>query len=164
MMRNYFGVILISMLSLLIGCTPQGNDPAKMIESAKALDQQFLDAYNNRDVDALMDTYWNSPELVNYPPGILETVGWEATKDAIMEESANMPDFSLELTERNYKVAGEMVIGWGKWRMTITLPEGDPIAMEGRFTDVKAEKNSKWVYILDHASVPLPPPPPPENK
>ena len=28
----------------------------------------------------------------------------------------------------------------------------------GRYTDVKAQRDGKWVYIIDHASVPLPPP------
>ena len=31
--------------------------------------------------------------------------------------------------------------------------------VEGRFSDVKAQKDGKWVYIIDRASVPLPPPP-----
>lgn len=30
--------------------------------------------------------------------------------------------------------------------------------MMGRYTDIKAERDGKWVYIMDHASMPLPPP------
>lgn len=30
--------------------------------------------------------------------------------------------------------------------------------MRARYSDVKAKRDDKWVYIFDHASVPLPPP------
>ena len=35
-----------------------------------------------------------------------------------------------------------------------------PQIIEGRYTDVKRMHDGKWVYVMDHASVPLPPPPP----
>jgi hypothetical protein len=31
--------------------------------------------------------------------------------------------------------------------------------LDGRFTDVKTQRDGKWVYILDHASAPMPGPP-----
>ena len=31
----------------------------------------------------------------------------------------------------------------------------------GRFTDVKGQRDGKWVYLMDHGSVPLMPPPAP---
>ena len=41
----------------------------------------------------------------------------------------------------------------------MTGPDGEPLQMEGRYTDAKAERDGKWVYLVDHASVPIPPPP-----
>jgi hypothetical protein len=29
---------------------------------------------------------------------------------------------------------------------------GDPVTLHGRFTDVAAKRNGRWVYIVDHAS------------
>jgi ketosteroid isomerase-like protein len=55
--------------------------------------------------------------------------------------------------------AGDVVIGWGLWRVTVAGPDGAPVEVVGRYTDVKAERDGTWVYILDHASAPLPPPP-----
>jgi ketosteroid isomerase-like protein len=151
--------MLGTVLGLFISCAPKGEDPEKMIQAAKDLDHNFIEAYNNRDVDGIMDTYWNSPELVSFPPGIMETRGWEATKEAISEEFANAPDFVLELTETNNIVVGDVVLGFGKWRFTISIPEAEPMIVEGRYSDVKAKRDGKWVYILDHASAPMPPPP-----
>jgi len=129
-----------------------------MIAGAKALDQQFVTAYKKGDVDGVMAAYWNSPELVSYPPDAMETRGWRATKENLIHFFATVPGPDLELTEVNYKVAGDVVLSWGKWRLTLATPGGET-ALEGRYTDVKAKRDGKWVYILDHASVPLAPPP-----
>jgi ketosteroid isomerase-like protein len=155
--------MLGTVLTIFISCAPKGEDPEKMVQAADELDKKFIEAYNDRDADALMETYWNSPDLVSFPPGKMETRGWEATKNAIEEEFANAPEFVLELTETNNVVVGDAVLGYGKWRFTISIPDADPMIMEGRFSDVKANRDGKWVYILDHASAPLPPPPPPEE-
>jgi ketosteroid isomerase-like protein len=54
-------------------------------------------------------------------------------------------------------VAGDVVIGWGKWRMGIPLPNGESIVVDGRYTNVVAKRDGKWVYILAHVSVPFTP-------
>lgn len=164
MKRMFLGVLLLAAFGLFLGYVPKSDNSEKMIAAAKKLDQQFMTAYNNRDAAAIMACYWNSPELVSYPPDALEVHGWQAAKEGLEEAFAHMPpDAKLELTESSYKVAGDVVIGWGKWRMTMRGPEGEAMTMDGRYTDVKAERDSKWVLIHDHASVPMAPPPPPDE-
>lgn len=153
---QYF--LFLATLSFMIGCTTQMQDPQKMLAAAKALDQQFIDAYNSGDVDAIMDTYWNSPDLVSFPPDMMEVRGWEANKEALTKTFAEQSGGKLELIESNNTVVGNAVIGTGRWRFTMTMPGGVSMVVEGRYTDVKTERNGKWVYIIDHASVPLPPP------
>ena len=148
-----------TLLILFISCAPKGEDSEKMVQAANDLDNKFIEAYNDRNVDALMETFWNSPELVSFPPGMMETRGWEETKATFGEEFANAPEFVLELTESNNVVVGDAVLGYGKWRFTISIPDADPMILEGRYSDVKAKRDGKWVYILDHASAPMPPPP-----
>ncbi len=152
-------LIIGIVLSLFINCAPQGEDPAKMVQAANELDKKFIEAYNNRDTDSIMETYWNSPDLVSFPPGVMESLGWEATKKAMQEEFANAPDFVLELTESNIVAVGDAIVGYGKWRYTIKIPNAEPMIVEGRYSDVKAKRDGKWVYILDHDSASLPPPP-----
>lgn len=164
MKRMFLGVVLLAAFSLFLGYTPKSDNSEKMIAAAKKLDEQFLAAYNNRDAAALTACYWNSPELVSYPPDMLEVRGWQAVKETMEQGFANLPkDAKLEMIDTNYKAAGDVVIGWGKWRMTMTGPEGEAMTMNGRYTDVKAERDGKWVYIHDHASVPMAPPPPDED-
>lgn len=155
----FFGGLLLLVIGLSVSWTENKESPEQMIASAKALDQQFVESFSKGDVDGVMATYWNSPDLVSYPPDSMEVRGWQAAKDALAQSFSQMPGASLELLESNNKVEGDVVLGFGKWRLTITPPEGDPMVINGRYTDVKAKRDGKWVYILDHASVPLPPPP-----
>jgi len=159
MKKIYLASLVLAALGFVLGCAPKGENPEHMIAAARALDQQFVAAYGKGDVDGVMATYWNSPDLVSYPPDAMETRGWRATRENLTHFFATVPGADLELTEMNYKVAGDMVLSWGRWRLTMTSPAGESTAIEGRYSDVKAKRDGKWVYILDHASVPLPPPP-----
>jgi ketosteroid isomerase-like protein len=160
MTRVFHSIVLFTVLVSTINCagqTSQGASQEQMIEAAKSLDQRIVAAINKGDVDAVMATYWNSPELVFYAPDALELRGWQAVKNALAESFARTPGAKLELLESNYQVAGDVVIGSGKWRMTIPSQTG-VTELLGRYTDVKTQKDGKWVYTLDHSSVPLPPP------
>lgn len=150
--------MLLALLGLIISCAPQGENEEQMLKDAKALDQKFVEAYNNSDVDGVMETYWNSPDLVSYPPGDMEENGWDDVKKGIKQFFNSVKDINLILTDMNYKAAGDVVISWGTWTMTMPDGNGGRMEMKGRYTDVKAKRDGKWVYIMDHASVPLPPP------
>lgn len=152
-------VVLLSACAPATPAVPPGPTDAEKLSAAEALDQRFLDAFNKGDVDALMATYWNSPKLVSFGPDGMGTTGWEAAKVASAEMVKMMPGAKLEFLTHNNDVHGDAVIGWGTWKMTIPTP-GGPQVMEGRFSDVKMQHDGKWVYVMDHASVPLPPPPP----
>jgi len=165
-MKSIMKSIVVLSLCLFVsgeifsGCTPAGDTPEEMIAAARALDDRFAEAYSKADVDAMMECYWNDPEVVLFDPGGMRTIGWENIRASMIETFAAAPGGKLELTERNDKIAGDVVIGWGLWSFTMITPDGSPFIMEGRYTDVKAKRDGKWVYIIDHASVPLPPEPP----
>lgn len=138
---------------------PPGPTPAEMMTAANELDQRFLAAFNKGDVDAVMAAYWNSPDLISVGPDGMGTKGWDAAKAAMAEAFKTMPGAQLENLSHRNDVHGDMVLGSGTWKLTIPIP-GAPQVIEGRYTDVKMMHDGKWVYVMDHASVPLPPPPP----
>jgi uncharacterized protein (TIGR02246 family) len=133
--------------------------PEQMIAAAKALDAEFFRAFNAGDANAVAATYWHSPDVVSYPPDAMEVRGWDAIKAEFTKAFTSMSGAKLESTEAHYLVAGEFVFTWGRWKMTMPGPDGTPVSMEGRYTDVKAKRDGKWVFIQDHASVPMAPPP-----
>jgi ketosteroid isomerase-like protein len=152
-----------ALLAALAACAPKPvvPDTAKMVEQAKALDARFIAAFNAGDAAAVMDTYENSPELVSYPPDALEAIGYDAVKAGYEKSFAGMPGGKLELIDPHYRAIGDAVLSYGRWKMVMPNPQGGaPIELTGRFTDVKAERNGKWVYLVDHASVPFAPPAP----
>jgi ketosteroid isomerase-like protein len=155
-------ILVLAAVAVVGGAASLGEKPEQMIAAAKALDKQFIDGINGRDVDGTMATCWNSPDYREYPPDTLEVRGWQAAKaeTAKMFADTNLmpPGATFQVTEANYKVAGDVVIGWGKYRMKIPLPNGESIAQDGRYMNVVEKHDGRWVYILAHESVPFAPP------
>ncbi|MFH0793386.1 MAG: hypothetical protein V2A74_05075 [bacterium] len=70
MRRLFVYALLFAAATQLIGCAtmcPSCHKSQEMIASAQALDHRFIEAFNKGDVDAAMENYWNSPDLVIYP-------------------------------------------------------------------------------------------------
>ncbi|MFQ5674850.1 MAG: YybH family protein [bacterium] len=68
-------------------------------------------ASSHGDVDGVMAMYWNSPDLVSYPPDAMEAHGWRAVRDDLRRFFDSVSGAKLELLETNYKVAGDVVFG-----------------------------------------------------
>jgi ketosteroid isomerase-like protein len=136
---------------------PAGPTPAELKAAADQLDQDFIAAFNKGDAAAVMTNYWNSPDLVTAAPDTM-AVGYSNAQAGAEAMFKGMPGAQLELVTKNNRVEGSVVIGWGTWRLTIPA-KPKPQVIEGRYTDVKAMKDGKMVYLMDHGSVPLPPPP-----
>lgn len=156
-LRGLFASCLIASLVPAVGFTAE--TPEQMIAGAKAVDASFLKAFNAGDVDGLAATYWKSSDVVSMPPDAMILRGWDAIHEGFKKMMATMSGAKLEMTESHYSVSGDVVLTWGLWRLTMAGQDGKPMTMEGRYSDVKAKRDGKWVYIVDHASAPLSPPP-----
>lgn len=160
--------LCLALLTVFAACAPAppaapaGPTPAELKTAADELDQKFLTAFNKGDAPGLMATYWNSPDLVSAGPETM-TTGYAAAQAEADAMFKAMPGAKLEFLSHHNRVEGSVVLGWGTWRITIPA-QPTPQVVEGRFTDVKAMKDGKMVYLMDHASVPLPPPPPDVKK
>ena len=157
--RVMFAMLAVT-LGLIVGCAqaPQGPTAEEMVSAANALDQAFIEAFNRGDADAIASLYWNSPEVVSFPPDVLQARGLVAIQDANAKFFTAMQGAKLELTESHQMPAGDVVVGWGLWHITMPAPDGGAVELAGRYTDVKAERDGTWVYLIDHASAPLPAP------
>ena len=166
MPKNIFRNIALAMLLMAFSATfacspaPLKVDTAAMIESAKKLDEQFLDAFNKRDAEAMSALYWNNPEVVSFQSDQMVAHGPAEIKAYFAKGMPAMPaETKLEILEAHYVPAGDVILGWGLYRMTMPGPDGKNVELLGRFSDVKAERAGKWVFVMDHGSVPLAPPP-----
>ncbi len=117
----------------------------------------FLKAVNSADVDGIVALYRD--DAVSYPPDAIEAKGKDAIRKTWVDLFAQYTA-KLELVDSFYENHGDTSTAWGRFTMTLTPKAGgEPMKIEGRYSDTAIKEKGKWLYIVDHASVPLPPPP-----
>jgi ketosteroid isomerase-like protein len=58
-------------------------------------------------------------------------------------------------------VGGDYIMNIGRWEQAATGPDGKPVTVVIRTTELLHKgADGKWRYLVDHASIGLPPPPP----
>ena len=141
---------------LFAGCAPvvEQVDTDAMLASAHALDETFLEAMNNGDLEAVVACY--AEDAVSMDPGSMMATGRAAIRESFGGFFSSMQGAHIEILESHDLICGDAVASYGLLRITVPGPDGSETAMEGRFTDLKAERDGKWVYLLDHASFPMP--------
>jgi ketosteroid isomerase-like protein len=107
-------------------------------------------------VEAIVALY--APDAVLFPPDAMMAKG----TDEIRKSYEFLNDFtvqSFEMLEANHEIQGNIAFSWGQFKASLQPKAGgEPMTMEGRFSDVSKKVGGKWLYIVDHASVPITPP------
>jgi uncharacterized protein (TIGR02246 family) len=124
----------------------------------KMVDAAWMRAANANDLEAMMACYADNAVL--YPPDSMEAKGKDAIRESFRGMLAAFTIREARIVSATYETRGDISTGWGRFVLTL-VPKagGEPMAMEGRFTEVAQKKGNRWYYIADHASLPLPPPP-----
>jgi len=124
-------------------------------DGAKMVDDAWKAAVLAGNLDAVVALY--APDAVMYPPDAMSVVGTEAIRE-------NWTGFLATFTvnevsfEGRYGTEGDVSWGAGLWKLTVTpKPDGEPMVLEGRASSVCKKIDGKWLYLVDHASMPMPP-------
>jgi ketosteroid isomerase-like protein len=120
--------------------------------------EAFVKAMKAGDLDAVAALY--APDAVSYPPDQMLAQGREAIRDS-WGGLLNAFDVSeIVISNAHHETRGDFSTAWGQFKMVL-VPKGggEPVVMEGRFADAAELVDGEWQYVMDHASVPLPPPP-----
>jgi len=134
---------------LLLGTAVQAND------SPEALQEAFMAALRANDAAGLAACY--TDDAVNFPVDSLVGTGpasvmasWNGFFSAFKVVEANLSRGHLE-------THGDTAIAWGLFTL-LAEPAGggDAVEMKGRYMDVSRNVDGKWLYVADHASMPLP--------
>lgn len=159
-------LVFTILTTLIAGCTGDSKmaqdemSEAELIAEAEKLDSLFLVAFNSGDAEAMMNLYWNSPDLRAYYPMDMKLDGYNAIKASYVRDFTSSKGAIMEYLEVKNIPFKNGVVGHGTFRITMPMEGSDPMVFDGRFTEVKAMRDGKMVVVLDHASMPLPPPPP----
>ncbi|MEM1320428.1 MAG: DUF4440 domain-containing protein [Bacteroidota bacterium] len=138
--------LLFSLLFLSLSLQAQFD---KDVDEVQAQLVKQAESWNAGDLDAFMETYWNSDQLQFIgPQGV--TYGWQETLDGYKERypnKATMGELSFEIidvTRRGRKVIS--MIG----RFFLKTDMGN---MQGSFLLLWQKKKGQWVIVADHTSV-----------
>ena len=126
---------------------------------ARAHSEAFGRACASGKLDAVLALY-EDDAIVVWPGQGEEVKG----KPAIAKLAANLcngkdPAPTLKAIEGRQLGKG-YVVTHGTWEQPAKGPDGKPTTLVIRTTEVLKETGGKWRYVVDHASIGLPPPPP----
>ena len=123
-----------------------------------AVDQAWIKAITANDLEAVIALY--APDAVMYPPDVMTAKGKDAIRENYRGLLSAMTVQSAVLTDSHSETLGDTSFGWGRFTLKM-VPKagGDPVLMEGRYTAVAKKIGGKWLYVADHASLPMPPSP-----
>lgn len=159
MKKPFFYLLPVLSILLLFSCNEPAHSNQEMVQAARELDIRFIECLNKKDLEGVMACYWKSPDLVMYAPGELELNGYEAVKESFTRFFSMPGTAKHEIYDTHYRIyGGNAIVGRGKLRVTIPATDsiGKSLVMEGRYTETIEYKDGQWLYVLNHASVPLP--------
>jgi uncharacterized protein (TIGR02246 family) len=147
-----FPSIAIQLLSLglviLVGTAGAAESPAKV------LDDRFLKALNANDVKAIVACY--ADDAVIYPPDTFMARGKDAIRLSWEKFLGQFRISQARISDVRYLDMGARSVGWGIVEFMMTPSAGgDALPMKARFTSVYEKRDGRWVFISDHASLPM---------
>ena len=124
-------------------------------DSPKALQDAFVQAMENNDADGLAACYTN--DAVSYAVDVMAGVGPNFVRDSWNAFFAVYTVKAISLSETHMETFGNTAAAWGLFTMLVEpVDGGEATEMRGRYMDVAKKVDGNWLYIADHASVPLP--------
>ena len=144
-------VVCPAIVLLATACRPAaqtGGDAS--VAEVRAVWNGQADAWNRGDLDAFMNGYWKSPDLVFFSNGA-ETRGWQQTLERYRAsyQAAGKHMGALDFPQLEFKRLGpEAVLARGRWRLK--MPDGKEST---GMTSVLFQKLPEgWRIVHDHSS------------
>ena len=126
-------------------------------QGIKDLDAAWVKAAKAGDVEGLVKLY--APTAVTYMPDEMRAKGTEEIRASFQKFLGASNVTAMTLTQDFETTSGNLAASSGIFSMTVEPKTGGAAqTMEGRYSSVAVRKNGKWMYVSDHASLPLPPP------
>ncbi|MFN8322119.1 MAG: hypothetical protein U0T74_05625 [Chitinophagales bacterium] len=147
---------MLLIMTLISNCKQPSNHQftkEDMIAEAEKLDEQYISSLNVENLDGVMSCYWNDSNLFVYAPGDILFTNWDSLKFSFKRYFESVEGGKNELFDVKHKIVGDFIVEWGKRRNTLygTNPKVPPMILENQYMAIVANKNGKWVYVVDHA-------------
>jgi uncharacterized protein (TIGR02246 family) len=157
-------VYLAAAILILLGIAPgashlsaQANSEVDDKAAIKALYDEYNNAFNKKDVNAIMAVY--APDVFVFdaiPPREYPT--WDAYKKDWQDLFTTFPGpVTNSISELNITVVGSVAYTHSIDDTTFTGSDGTKTRFVVRFTDVLRKSNGKWRIVQEHVSFPVDP-------
>ena len=152
-MRRFSHALLLALLFSSISFATATAAPA----GAQGVDEAWRKAITANDVNAIVTLY--SQDAVMWLPDAPEAKGREAIRKSCADLLAANTVTAASLANTHYQISGDLSVGWGDFNLVLAPKAGgNPVSLSGRFSVIARKEDSKWVYVVDHASAhPAPP-------
>ncbi len=126
-------------------------------ESPQALQDAFMAGVITNDADAIAACY--TDDAVNFTLDSMMGIGPESARQSWGSFFEAFDVDKAELSETHLEVHGDTAIAWGLFLIVATPAGGsEPVEFRGRYMDIARRIDGRWLYVADHASMPLPAP------
>ena len=153
-MRRLLALPTVS-LFLALGCSPTTGDPAQgddldaeraaLVEADRAMFEDF--STSDSPLDALMAHFVDDANVL--APDVPIALGKENSR-AIFAALEAMPGYSLTWSPSKGDASGDLGYTIGTYRIETQDPEGNPIAIDGKYMTVwKKQPDGTWRVGVD---------------
>jgi ketosteroid isomerase-like protein len=166
--------ILLALVALVaaFGCQQKAEQPAPATPAAiaapdsaaiaaikeelAAAQQQYAQAWNNKDINFVSECWSHDPDIMLIPPATRERlVGFDAVKDWYQKNFDSMDKIDFKIHELMIKVTPDgnsAVITYYVENDFTDKATGKPVKMTPRVCVVKTRQDGKWKQIFGDAS------------
>jgi uncharacterized protein (TIGR02246 family) len=122
--------------------------PIQQAATPKELHRLFVEAFNRRDVETLVDLYEPDAAMVPKPHQLAR--GEEAIRRALEQLLSLKGTFVL--TTSYVIEAADLALLRGEWQLNGTGPDGRNIETTGNDIEVaRRQADGTWRFVIDHA-------------
>jgi uncharacterized protein (TIGR02246 family) len=125
----------------------------------RAVSDAFAKAVAAGDVPAIVALYRDDASVIW--PGQGEEAKGKPAIEALAKKLVAQKNGTIVLKSQESIPLGDgYIVNVGRWENTVTTAAGKTQTVVIRTTEVLAKTDGKWLYLVDHASIGLPPPAP----
>ena len=121
----------------------------------KALFDEYIDAYLNRDIERIMALFAPDPDVIAIGTGDNEhLIGKEAIRSGFERDFDQSEALNIEMPWIFISASGP--VAWVSSDCVIDLKTRDSVMhINGRSTSVMVKRGNKWLIIQSHFSLPV---------
>jgi ketosteroid isomerase-like protein len=125
-------------------------------ETPQALQDAFMAGVITNNADVIAACY--TDDAINFTLDRMMGIGPESARASWGGFFEAYEVVKAQLSETHLEVHGDTAIAWGLF-MIVAIPRegGEAVEFLGRYMDVARNIGGRWLYVADHASMPLPP-------